>query len=195
MKKIIFSLLAAMVSLSIWAKENIDPKYAEGAVPVNEKGSVYFTGVIDIPSQMTPDECYRLVLSWARGRFAQPSAQEGRIISENADNRRFVIHVSQILTFKRTGLVADEAEIEYNFSVAVGEKSITATMTDIKYRYEEGREGGGQAFTAEEWITDEEAYNARRTKFYKRAGKFRIKTIDLKDRLFESISQCLSENR
>lgn len=195
MKKYIFSLLAALVSLTVWAKEDIDPKYAEGAVPVNENGSVYFNQTIDIPSDLSQDECYKMILSWAKGRFSQPLALEGRIISENADSHRFVFHVKQILTFKRTAMVADESEIEYNFSVAITDNKVSATMTDIKYHYEENREGGGQSFTAEEWITDDEAYNAKHTKFYKKVGKFRIKTIDMKDRLFESMSQSISGNK
>ena len=67
-------------------------------------------------------------------------------------------------------------------------------MTDIKYRYEEGREGGGQAFTAEEWITDKEAYNKKKTKFLKSTGKFRIKTIDLKDSLFSKAADAVTDN-
>lgn len=194
MKKCIFSLLAVMLSLSVWAKEDIDPKYAEGAVPVDGNGSVYFTSTVDIPSDLSQDDCYKMVFSWAKGRFAQPTSLEGRILSENAESRRFVFYVKQMLTFKRTGLVADEAVIEYNFSVTVGEKSVTATMSDIVYHYEEEREGGGQSFTAEEWITDDEAYNAKHTKFYKKVAKFRIKTIDMKDRLFDSMSQSISGN-
>ena len=195
MRKHIFSLLAILVSLTVSAKGSIDPKYAEGAVPVDENGSVFFSHTIDIPEQLSQDDCYKMILSWAKGRFAKPYAQAGRIISENEDTRRFVVHVNQTLTFKHTGMVIDESDIEFNFSVAVGEKSVTAVITDIRYRYEEGREGGGMAFTAEEWITDEEAFNAKHTKFYKRVGKFRIKTIDMKDRLFGSMSETLSEDK
>ena len=67
-------------------------------------------------------------------------------------------------------------------------------MTDIKYRYEEGREGGGKIFPAEDWITDKEAYNKKGTKFLKSTGKFRIKTIDLKDLLFQKASDAISVN-
>jgi colicin import membrane protein len=69
------------------------------------------------------------------------------------------------------------------------------TMTDIKYRYEEGREGGGKAFTAEDWITDKEAYNRKGTKFLKSTGKFRIKTIDMKDILFSKAAEALTSNK
>ena len=38
-------------------------------------------------------------------------------------------------------------------------------------------------FTAEEWITDEEAFNRKGTKMLPATGKFRMKTIDLMDEL------------
>ena len=88
--------------------------------------------------------------------------------------------------------MADESRITYNFSVVVNNEGITLKMTDIKYRYEEGREGGGKAFSAEEWITDDEAFNRKKTKFLKSTGKFRIKTIDLKDALFEKANDILN---
>jgi colicin import membrane protein len=90
-----------------------------------------------------------------------------------------------MIVFKSTAFVADESKISYNFQVAVKDGTFTMKMTDIKYRYEEGREGGGQIFPAEDWITDKEAYNRKGTKFLKSTGKFRIKTIDLKDNLFQ----------
>ena len=67
-------------------------------------------------------------------------------------------------------------------------------ITDIKYRYEEGREGGGRIFPAEDWITDKEAYNKKGTRFLKSTGKFRIKTIDLKDIQFSRAKDALTSN-
>ena len=133
-------------------------------------------------------------MNWAKGRFAQPYAQSGRILNEDSQTHRFIFHVDQIIVFKSTGFVADESKISYNFSVAVKNGQFTMTMTDIKYRYEEGREGGGKIFPAEDWITDKEAYNRKGTKFLKSTGKFRIKTIDLKDLLFQKATDAVSGN-
>ena len=133
-------------------------------------------------------------MNWAKGRFAQPYAQAGRILNEDAQTRRFIFHVDQMMVFKSTALVGDESKISYNFSVAVKDGEFTLTMTDIKYRYEEGREGGGKIFPAEDWITDKEAYNRKGTKFLKSTGKFRIKTIDLKDLLFQKAQDAVTGN-
>jgi colicin import membrane protein len=55
-----------------------------------------------------------------------------------------------------------------------------------------GRESGGSTFTAEDWITDDEAFNRKKTKFLKQTGKFRIKTIDLKDKLYTLVEDVLN---
>ena len=50
------------------------------------------------------------------------------------------------------------------------------------------------SFTAEDWITDSEAFNRKGTKFLKSTGKFRIKTIDLKDALFQKAADTVAGN-
>ena len=195
MRRSLLSLLACLVTLLAFSKDIIEPKYGIGAVPVDENGRVYFTQTINTPVGMSADNCYEALLQWAKGRFAMPYAQAGRILNEDSDSRRFIFHVDQILVFKRTAIVADESRIEYNFSVVVNNGTATLKMTDIKYRYEEGREGGGARFTAEDWITDKEAFNSKKTKFLKRTGKFRIKTIDLKDLLFNNAYNFLVDNQ
>jgi colicin import membrane protein len=45
--------------------------------------------------------------------------------------------------------------------------------------------------TAEEWITDKEAVNKKNTKLLPISGKFRRKTIDRKDFLFNKFESLL----
>jgi colicin import membrane protein len=196
MKKALLTIVGLLFTLFAAARggNELDPKYGKGAVPQDENGDVYFTQTVKIPGNMSEDICYETLMNWAKGRFAQPYAQAGRILNEDSKTRRFIFHVDQIIVFKSTGFVADESKISYNFSVAVKNGEFTMTMTDIKYRYEEGREGGGKAFTAEDWITDKEAYNRKGTKFLRSTGKFRIKTIDLKDMLFQRATDTVSGN-
>ena len=186
-------MLVTSISFARGVNEQ-DPKYAKGAVPEDENGRVYFEYTAPIPDGMDADRCYEMLLNWAKGRFAKPYAQAGRILNEDATARRCIFHVDQIIVFKSTAFVADESKISYNFSIVVKEKSFTLKMTDIKYRYEEGREGGGKIFPAEDWITDKEAYNKKGTKFLKSTGKFRIKTIDLKEVLFQKATDAVNGN-
>ncbi|MBQ9386377.1 MAG: DUF4468 domain-containing protein [Bacteroidaceae bacterium] len=194
MKKALLTIAALLVTVFSFAKiaDEQNPKYGKGAVTTDENGNVCFMETIQIPEGMTPDQCYSILLNWAKGRFAIPYAHDGRILNEDAQARRFIFHVEQTIVFKRTALVADESKISYNFSVAIKGGSAVLKMTDINYRYEEGREGGGQRFSAEEWITDKEAYNRSGTKFLKSTGKFRVKTIDLKEQLFQKATDAVN---
>lgn len=197
MKKALFTITVLLISLMAFAKQSNeqDPKYGKGAVPVDENGSVYFTQTFDIPEGMSEDRCYELLFNWAKGRFALPYANAGRVLNEDAESRRYIFHVDQMIVFKSTALSADESKISYNFSAVVKDGKFTLKITDIKYRYEEGREGGGKIFPAEDWITDQEAYNRKGTKFLKSTGKFRIKTIDLKDIQFQKAFEAISDNK
>lgn len=196
MKKSLLTIVGLLITLMAFAKvgNESDPKYGRGAVPEDENGNVYFTTTVKIPDNMSEDVCYDILLNWARGRFALPYANAGRILNEDATTHRFIFHVDQMIVFKSTSFVADESKIAYNFSVAVKNGEFTLKMTDIKYRYEEGRETGGKSFTAEDWITDSEAYNRKGTKFLKSTGKFRVKTIDLKDLLFQKATDAVAGN-
>ena len=194
MKKALLTMVGLLITLFAFAKDNYEqnPKYGRGAVPEDENGNVYFTQTVKIPENISEDICYEILMNWAKGRFAQPYAQAGRILNEDSNTRRFIFHVDQMIVLNNKALVADESKISYNFSVAVKEGQFTMTMTDIKYRYEEGREGGGKAFPAEDWITDKEAYNRAGTKFLRSTGKFRVKTIDLKELLFQKATDAVS---
>lgn len=197
MKKALLTITALMITMFAFAKESneLDPKYGKGAVPVDENGTVCFTITSDIPEGMSEDKCYEILMNWAKGRFAMPYANAGRILNEDPETHRYIFHVDQMLVFKSTAFSADETKIAYNFSAVVKDGKYTLKMTDINYRYEENREGGGKRFTAEEWITDKEAYNRKGTKFLKSTGKFRIKTIDLKDILFQRAAEAISSNK
>ena len=63
-------------------------------------------------------------------------------------------------------------------------------MTRIRYWYDEAR-NGGEKYEAEEWIIDEWGLNKSKTKLAPICGKFRKKTIDLKDELFMEILSVL----
>jgi len=195
MKKLLLTITALLVTVLGFAKvaDELNPKYGKGAVPQDNNGTVYFEKTVDVPQGMSEKQCYTMLLNWGKGRFAQPYAQAGRILNQDEDTQRFIFHVDQKIVFKSTAFVIDESRITYNFSVVVKDGKFTMKMTDIKYHYEEGREGS-KIFTAEDWITDKEAYNKSGTKFLKSTGKFRVKTIDLKDMLFMTATDAVSAN-
>ena len=59
-------------------------------------------------------------------------------------------------------------------------------ITQISYYYNENQEGkDGITYRGEEWITDKEAIKKDGTKLYPHSAKFRIKTIDRVEQIFE----------
>jgi len=183
-----------MITLLLSAKDAVEPKYGPGAVPTDRNGMVTFSESIAIPQSASEEDCYSLLMNWARGRFAKPYAIKSTILTENADKKSFGFHVEEKLIFKKTWIITDEATIIYNFTLNVKDGKCNFTISDISYRYEEGREGGGIYVSAEEWITDYSAFKDKdKTKFYKKVGKFRIKTIDMKDLIKKNITETISK--
>ena len=62
-------------------------------------------------------------------------------------------------------------------------------MSNIRYLYDEHR--NPQRLKAEDWIVDEESLNKKKTKLLPIRGKFRRKTIDRKDFLFNKLEELL----
>ena len=63
------------------------------------------------------------------------------------------------------------------------------TLTNIFYLYEEERTA--MNYKAEEWITDKWGLNKKQNKLSRVSGKFRRKTIDRKDYLFNKLESLL----
>jgi colicin import membrane protein len=82
-----------------------------------------------------------------------------------------------------------------NFQLLVSCKDGEANvrMTRITYDYDTARTP--QHYSAEEWITDKYAVNKKGTKLYPLSGKFRRKTIDRKDFIFNKFESLLNEKK
>ena len=105
----------------------------------------------------------------------------------NKSEHKIAASIKEWLVFKNQFLSLDRAKLFFNLIVECSDNHLKADLRRINYLYEEDRDGGGSHYRAEEWITDEYALNKKKTKFYNAQGKFRKKTIDRKDELFEAI--------
>jgi hypothetical protein len=65
-------------------------------------------------------------------------------------------------------------------------------LSRINYWYDDEDEKGGIKMIAEEWITDDNAFG-KNGKLKKFEGKFRNKTIELKDQLIDELTKALNE--
>ena len=187
MKRTTLLFIACIAFLSSFA--GIDPHYGVGAVPV-VNGRVLFEKTITV-NGATQEEIFEKAIRWAETRFVKPTVIASKYTETDSINGHFVVNAEEYIIFRNTFLELDKTRINYWYEVSCQDNTVTVRMTRITYWYEEERDGG-RRFTAEEWITDEECFNKKQTKFLRGSGKFRIKTIDLFDNLARELMSQFS---
>jgi colicin import membrane protein len=205
MKKLFFTMLA-LVPLTLWAQDNtweinededvkqevkvktkVDPKYLKGAVP-EVNGQVVFSKHINVPGK-TASQIYDIMLQYMQ-RLTKTSNQiESQISTSDAQKHEIVGIYQEWLVFKNTALSLDRTRFFYALRAQCSDGAVDIEMMRIRYLYEEERTP--QRMTAEEWITDKESVNKKNTKLMPMSGKFRRKTIDRKDFLFNKFESLL----
>ena len=165
-----------------------EPKYMEGAVPLID-GKVNFTTEMSTGT-MSKEVIYETLLNWANNRFQPTDKFKARILYNNAEEGTIAANGDEHIVFSSTALALDRTRINYQLFFFCEEGKCKISMTRIRYHYQEERDGG-EKYNAEEWITDEFCLNKTKTKLYPISGKFRRKTIDLKDELFKEIQSTL----
>jgi hypothetical protein len=91
---------------------------------------------------------------------------------------------------KTNGKRINTAETEERM-VDIQDGEAKVDLTRIYYLYDEERLP--QTFQAEEWINDKYGLNKKKTKLSRVSGKFRRKTIDRKDFIFNNFTKLLTE--
>lgn len=185
MKKCLFLLL---LCLPFVAMAQTDPKYLAGALTMND-GKISFTTEIQAPS-LTKQQLYDAMLKWANQRFRPEGKLNASVLYTDEAEGSIAAGGEEYLVFSSSALSLDRTRIYYQLLLNCGQGKCSVEMTRIRYWYDEARDGG-EKYTAEEWISDEMALNKAKTKLAPICGKFRKKTIDLKDELFKSIQDVL----
>ena len=198
MKKLFLTLMMclpmAMMAQNTWempeqgTSVNPDQKYLVGAVPVVD-GKVVFQTTIDAPGK-SADQIADILRGYLKKMTKEPGQfEQSRIVIDDSVNHEIVGTYQEWLVFKSTALVLDRTRLMYNIIAKCDNGKADISMTRIYYLYEEERDP--QTFKAEEWITDEEGLTKNKKKLSRVSGKFRRKTIDRKDYLFNKFTQLL----
>ena len=167
---------------------NPDQKYLVGAVPVVD-GKVVFQTTVDAPGK-NAEQVADIVRKYMTKMLKEPNQfEQSRIVMDDSVNHEIVGSYQEWLVFKSTALVLDRTRLMYNLIAKCEDGKADITMTRIYYLYDEERDP--QTFKAEEWITDQEGLNKKQTKLSRVSGKFRRKTIDRKDFLFNKFADLL----
>ena len=117
--------------------------------------------------------------------------EQSRIAYEDKEKMQIVGNYQEWLVFKNKPLNLDRTRLLYNLIADCRDGEATIQMTRIVYIYDEERDM--QAYKAEEWINDTYGLNKKKTKLARVSGKFRRKTIDRKDYLFNRFTQLLQK--
>lgn len=194
MKKFIPLLMLLLVTAAAPAqplegnsKKSDKTEYCIGKVPV-VNGKVIFEEKLQAKGSSA--EILAKAQQWIEKRFSN----EGVIKFKKYDSETpgtLTVKSEEYITFSKKFFVLDRTRITYFLDITAQDNGCTMKMYRITYWYDEEYKGG-QHFTAEEYITDDQAFNKKKTKMLKIPGKFRKGTIDLKNNIKQELEQAIN---
>ena len=203
MKKILIALLMMMPVLTsaqdnTWErieveeqpKENPDAKYlAPNAVPeidgmVRWQTTLYAEG-------KAADEIYDILLQQLTKMTTEANQIGGSaVVLKDREKHELGAVYHEWLVFQDKVFSLDRTHFNFQLRVSITDGKCDVTIDHITYDYELERKP--QHYKAEEWITDKYAVNKKHTKLYPISAKFRRKTIDRKDFIFNKFNTLIN---
>ena len=186
----IVMMLLLPLATALPAQDKNDPKYLAGAVPL-KNGSVIFDKTYKV-SGKSKSELFRDLKAYAETLVkGENSLQQSRIVEDDSVQGLLALRMEETLYFRKTAWVTHSTRLFYELIFTVGDGQFTVEMRRIHYLYDEGSRGDEPySFTAEEWITDEEALSKDGKKLLRVPGRFRRFTIDRKDEIFRGAARA-----
>lgn len=173
----------------------IEAKYAPGQVPVVD-GKVVFETTIDA-SGKTKQQIMDIVAAYLEEMTNEPnqidnenSTKISQVLANDKEKGTIVARFYEYLVFKNAFLSLDRTDFDFYISADCSDGKAVIKMFRMRYIYEQNRQGGFNS-PAEEIITDDFAFNKKKTKLSRMYGKFRKKTIDRKNYIFSQFEQKL----
>ena len=164
------------------AKENLLAPYLAGAVPEVD-GMVVFTRDIDIAGK-TAQEIYDTVYRFFEEFVKEDNQIDSRIALVDKGNHAVACRMKEWLVFSENLLSLDRTQMNYTLVAQATDGHLSLKVERISYLY---GDASGKTFytTAEEWISDREALTKDKKKMRIGTKKFRCKTIDRVNEIFE----------
>ena len=171
------------------SKHKADKKYIDMQIMADENGNLAFEHKIQIKGKSRAE-----ILSAVKKYLdVRCSTNEERYSGKNnvmiLDESEGIVvaKFSEEIQFSLSKLARDFTRFNYKLVVKCNDNEMNVTVMRMSYDYEEKR--NKIHLTAEETITDSEALNKKRSKMYNFNAKFRRKTIDWRDSLFEDLDK------
>ena len=166
MKRFLVLISLCFSMMMVWAQ--VDERYDKGSIPVVNGRVLFQESVINMLSK---ERAYQRINEWAKERFSKPNVIVSKFTSEDETNHTISFTAEEYLVFTSRFFVLDR--------------------TRINYWYEEERDGGLK-FSAEDFITDDQAFNRKGVKMLKDQGKFRRGTVDFFDSIVAEMTHVLN---
>ena len=163
-----------------------DPKYLEGAVKLNKDGKIEFTLDTDANGK-TAKQIYDIVYEYMSDLTQSADNIASRMALVNPNEYIIANSMDEWLVFSNSFISLDRTECKYNLIAKITDGKVSLSINHINYIYEEGRQTGFK-LPAEEVIIDKVALTKKKNDLARIFGKFRKKTIDRKDQIFNEIA-------
>ena len=138
-----------------------------------------YNAMLNFLTSMTEEEC-------------QIKGDNGSKVSlVNVQERKIVAQFQEWMLFKSSLLSLDKTRFIYTLMAECFDNKVRVKIFRINYWYEENR-GGGFRYKAEEWINDKNGLNKKGTRLSRISGKFRRKTVDRVEEIYNNIGECLN---
>lgn len=138
------------------------------------------TGRTDAQLKKGVDEFFRQLK-------AQKAVSSAALIP--SDNGSTAYAVIEKLTFTANFISLDQTQFSYVLEAKVQNGNASLTMSNLRYNYKQDKKV--ERYNAEDWITDKQAVNKKHTRLLPITGKFRRKTIDRKNELFQQFKDIV----
>ncbi len=183
-----FFFFMLLVPASLCAQNNTnfedDSYYMAGAVPEVD-GKVVFQKEFNIPG-MSEEQIYQRMLKWLEKRLEDNKNPNSRIVYTEPKEGLLAGVGEEWIVFKSSALSLDRTLVNYQITVTCKPEHCLFELEKIRFTYRES-----EKYTAEEWITDKYALNKTQTKMVKGLVKWRKKTVDFADDIFDSAAKAL----
>jgi colicin import membrane protein len=140
----------------------------------------------------TADQIYDILLKQLTKMVAEPNQiANSAVILQDREKHELGAVFHEWLVFKDNVFNLDRTHFNFQLHVSITDGKADVSLDHITYDYDLERKP--QHYTAEEWITDKYAVNKKHTKLYPISSKFRRKTIDRKDFIFNKFNSLINE--
>lgn len=187
-RRALLVVLSLMVGIAAISQDNggMEKYLKEGAVP-SVGGKVVFSDSVAIIQGYSAQQVNSIVRTWIDGYLKGNKGPKNKVVVDK-DGRIDAIAQTDIV-FTDNSFSYDKASMNFVLSLNSTADKCNIAISRITYNYNDG--DGMELIVAEDYITDDNAVNKKRTRLYPITGKFRRKTIDTVEDIFSSFRDAM----